>query len=118
VKNEIASMADLAEKIKELEALEKRQMAGIKVQMQEISEDLKPAVLVKNAFNEIAGNTNLKHTIIDTSLGIGAGFLARKLFTSNSKNIFRKMTGYALQLIATNIVTKKMPVMREKITDL
>ena len=118
MKHNITNMADLTQKIKELEAVEAMQIAGIKLQKQEILEGLRPSALIKNAFNEITSSKEIQHNAIDTSLGIGAGLLARKLFTLNSKNIFRKMTGFALQFITTSLVAKKMPVIRGKISEL
>lgn len=111
-------MADLAVRIQEMELKEAIQLAGIKAQCVELTECLKPSKLVKNAFNGILGSKSVQHTIIDTSLGLGAGWAVNKILTRNSKNIFRKMTGYALQLITTSLITKKMPEIREKITEL
>ena len=114
MKNEITSLNGINEKISELEELEARQIMAVKAHAFEISEALRPSVLVKNAFNEIFVSKNLQRNAIDTSMGIGVGWLVRRLFTINSKNIFRRMTGYALQVITTKLVTKNMPWIREK----
>jgi len=113
--NTVANMNDLTRRILELEALHATQLASIKDQTQEILNDLKPSALVKSAFTEIAGNTRLKHNMIDTSLGIGAGFLVRKIFANKSAGLFRRLIGYGLQAITTKLVTKKIPAIRDKI---
>ncbi len=109
-------MDDLARKIKELEALEATQMEVVKAQLQVVRESLKPSSLIKNSFKSITGSGDLKHMAIDTSAGMAAGWVARKLFTLNSKGFVRKILGYGLQYITTNIVTKKLPELREKKT--
>ena len=108
-------MTDLDKKIKELEIVEARQLADIKEQFSVVKQSLRPSSLVKQAFNDIKGSKKIQRNALDTSVGMGAGFLARKIITFNSKNILRKLTGYALQYITTKLVTKKMPGIRGKI---
>lgn len=118
MKNNVATMTDLAVKIRELEVTEAIQLASIKAQAYELSQRLKPSALIKTAFNDIIGSKNLQRNALDTSLGLGAGWVARKIFARNSTNMFRKMTGYILQLIITSLATKKIPRLREKMSDL
>ena len=109
-------MDDLAERIKELEALEASQMEVVKAQLLVVRESLKPSALIKNSWKAITNSDDIKHTAIDTSAGLTAGWVARKLFTLNSKSFVRKILGYGLQYITTNLVTNKLPELREKIT--
>lgn len=109
-------MIKLETRIKELEAQEAAQLEEIKQQAVMLFEGLKPSALLKNAIDDITTSPALKHSVVDTSLAVGAGWLARKAFTFNSKNIFRKLLGYGLQYIATNVVSEKMPEWREKTT--
>lgn len=114
MKNTIATMDDLAIRIKELEALEALQMDVVKAQLMVVRQSLKPSSLIKNSFKSITSSGDLKHTAIDTSAGVAAGWAARKLFTINSKGFIRKILGYGLQYITTNMVAKKLPELREK----
>ena len=114
-KNTNANMSKLAARIKELEAQEAVQQEDLKQQAVELFEELKPSALLKSALHEITASSTLKHSVVDTSLAVGAGWLARKAFTFNSKNIFRKLLGYGLQYITTNVVSEKMPGLRNKI---
>ncbi|MBL0357625.1 MAG: hypothetical protein IPP72_12425 [Chitinophagaceae bacterium] len=118
MKDNIASMNDLAIQIKELEAVETEQMALLKTQALKVLEGFKPTSILKSTIAEIASSKDLKAGAVDISLGMGAGWLVRKAFQANSKNIFRKLTGFVLQTITTSIITRKMPVLRQKISDL
>ena len=113
MENTIATMDDLAERIKYLEAMEIVHMAEIKQRSAALKDGLRPSALLKNAVQSITGSPAIRHTAVDTSVGMAAGWAARKIFTLNSKNIFRKLLGYGLQYIATNVVIKEMPKLRE-----
>ncbi len=115
MKNGIANMTDLDERIKQLEALQAVQLTALKIQSRELMEDLKPSALLKTAFKDVVSSKAVKSDVMNTSIGMGAGWVARKLFTFNSKNLFRKVAGYALQYITTNLVTKKIPAIKDKI---
>lgn len=108
----------LAAAIKNLEQKEAMQMELLKQQGHETLQSLKPSSLVRSAISSVATSKNLQHNIVDTSIGIGAGLLARKWYQGGSKNIFKKLAGFMLQNLTTGIVAKKMPDVREKISSL
>lgn len=106
----------LVEEIRRLEQKEAMQINLLKLQGQETLHSLKPSSLVKSALGTVATSKDFKKNVIDTSLGIGAGLLARKWYVGASKNIFKKLAGFLLQNITTGVVTKKMPAVRERIS--
>lgn len=108
----------LANEIKLLEEKEFMQMELLKQQGRETLQSLKPSSLVKSAISSVTMSKNLPQNIIDTSLGIGAGLIAKKWYLGASKNIFKKIAGFVLQNITTGLVAKKMPAVREKISSL
>jgi len=108
----------LADEIKLLEQREARQTELLKKMGNETLQSLKPSSLVKSAIGSITASKNLQHNILDTSLGIGAGLLARKWYVGASRNIFKKLAGFVLQNITTGVIAKKMPGVREKISSL
>ena len=114
MKNSVATMDDLTERIKALEAMDAAQMEVVKAQLLVVKELLRPSVIIKNSLKAVTGSDDVKHAAIDTSAGLATGWLARKLFTFNSHGFVRKILGYGLQYITTNIVTKKLPELREK----
>jgi hypothetical protein len=116
VESNVASMDDLAKKISELEAVETIQCAALFAQANKLRNDIRPSSLLKSAFAGLTSSKTLQHGAIDTSLGLGAGWLVKKLVQSGSKNIFRRLAGTVLQTVATGIFTSKMPLIRQKIT--
>lgn len=108
----------LTEQIKQLKEKEALQHQMLKDEANALLQSLKPASLVKSAVSSIANSKNLTQNIVDTSLGIGAGLLAKKLYLRGSKNIFKKLAGFVLQNVTTGLVSRKMPDIREKISSL
>ena len=108
----------LAGEIKQLEQQEAMQTAALKQLGHETLQSLKPSSLVESAIGSFTASKNLQHNLLDTSLGIGAGLLARKWYVGASKNMFKKLAGFVLQNITTGMVAKKMPDVRDKISSL
>jgi hypothetical protein len=106
----------LAEQIELLQQKETLQTKRLKYYAGETVQSLKPFELVKSAISGIATSPNFKQNILDTSIGIGAGLIARKWYVGTSDNIFKKIAGFLLQNITTAIVAKKMPGVRDKIS--
>ena len=110
-------MSDLQNRIKELQALEARQMAGLKQQVSDTAESLRPSNLVKGVFNEMAASKSLKRDALNASLGIGAGMLIKKIITYKSKGLLWKVAGFVLQAVTTTLVSKNLPNLRQNIAD-
>ena len=106
-------MSDLESRILELEQVHTQQIADLKGSAVHIVDSLRPANLIKSALKGISSSPKLRSTALDTVIGIGSGFLGRKLYVGGSKNIFRKIAGSAVQFVVTNFVRKKIPEMRE-----
>lgn len=112
--DDINTMTDLQERIKQLELQEKQQIAILKLQAKQTAESLRPSNLVKNAFSDMAGSKTLRQNALKASVGLGAGMLVKKLITFNSKGILRKIAGFALQSVTTKLVAKKLPLTKPK----
>ena len=110
-------MDGLAARIKELEARDGHQMENIKLQLHQVKASLQPGALIKSSLKAITTSKEIKGTALTTTAGLAAGWVARKLFTLNSKSLIRKAIGYGVQLATTKLVTKKLPRLTEnKIT--
>ncbi len=109
----VSSMDDLETRILELEKLQATQMAELKLSAVSIVEGFSPANMVRTALQDVVQSPDLRKTAINTAIGIGAGFLGRKLFVGRSNSIFKKISGSAVQFLITNFVRKKIPEMQE-----
>ncbi len=106
-------MKDLAIRIQELEQQQADQLAGLKQSTTGIAESLTPTNLLKTVFKDISHSPDLRRSVINTAIGIGAGFIGRKIFVGSSNNLFKKITGSAMQFLIANFVRKKMPDITE-----
>jgi hypothetical protein len=118
VKESINTMSGLEDRIKELEALETRQMEALKFHAFETAESMRPSNLLKSALSEMVGSKSLKINALNASVGLGAGMLIKKIITYKSKGLLMKMAGFALQAVTTKLVSKNLPKFRQKINDL
>lgn len=116
MKKAVSGRDALDSKIRELELLQSEQIEDLKQSGQEFMHSMSPSNLLKNAMKTVVGSPGLRSTAIDTAISAGAGLLGKKLFVFNSKSVFRKLAGTAVQFIVSNFVRNKIPEVKEKIT--
>ena len=90
-------------------------MAELKEMAGNIVDSVSPAAIIRSTLKDIAVSPDLRSNVINTAIGLGTGFLGKKLFVGNSKNIFKKITGTALQFVVANFIRKKIPEMKENL---
>jgi hypothetical protein len=78
----------------------------LKEQFQLTYEGFKPAKLMQSTFKEMVSSPYLIENIIDTSISIATGYLAKRVVVGASSNLIRRLLGSALQLGVTSLVTK------------
>jgi|SRR6185436_14852804 len=100
----INSAIVLRNNILHLEARQAEEAIKVEEQFYVVYENLKPVNVIKGALKNAFASGTVKHTIIDTSIAIAAGFLSRKLFVNVSHNPLRKILGTALQFGITKAV--------------
>lgn len=103
----------LETRIQELEKQYARQMTELKASGADIGDSLSPSRMLKSALKEVSQSPDLRKTAINTAIGIGAGFLGKKLYIGNSKSMFKKVAGSAVQFLIANFVRKKIPDMHK-----
>ncbi len=102
-------MHDLENRILKLEQLQAQQMAELKASGAEILHSISPSSILKSAWKDVVESPGLRNKAINTAIGIGAGLLGGKLYVGKSKNIFKRISGSAIQFLITNFVRKKIP---------
>jgi hypothetical protein len=103
----INSVILLKATIVELEIRKKEQGHIIKEKFYTIKENLKPANIIRNTFDEVATSSKLRSNLLGALVGLGAAYFSRKLVVGKSGNIFRRIIGSALQLGLSAVVAKK-----------
>jgi hypothetical protein len=102
----INSLTGLREAIFQLEIRQAEEAKALKEQFHLAYNSIKPINLIKSTFKEVAQSRELKDNIVNTSVGLSAGYLSKVLFQGASKNPLKKLLGSVLMFGITNLVTK------------
>jgi hypothetical protein len=110
--NTINSAILLKEAIFELEIKKKEQGQTIKEQFHVIKENLRPANIIRNTFEEVAASPKLRINLMGALVGLGAAYFSRKLVVGKSASTFRNILGSVLQLGISAVVASKPGVLQ------
>lgn len=106
----IQSMSDLEYAIQLLEFKKAEEAQLLKEISYMTYESVKPINIIKNIFKESVEPQNIKDNLVNTSVGLGIGYLSKILFQSVVKVPFKKFLGSALMLSVENLVAKNPEV--------
>lgn len=102
----INSLTGLREAIFQLEIRQAEEAKMLKEQFYLAYNSVKPINLIKSTFKEVAESRELKDNIVNTSIGLTAGYVSKVLFEGTSKNPLKRLLGSFLMFGITNLVTK------------
>ncbi len=102
----INSANDLRNAILQLEIKQAEEVNILKEQFHVVYESIKPVNLIKTAFKEITQSGELKNNILNTSVGLAAGYVSKSLFEGSTKSPVKKLLGSVLMFGISNLVTK------------
>lgn len=103
---EINNSTDLKAAIQNLESKNLLQKQVITDMFNDTVESLKPINLLKSSFNKVVRSPGLVEKIIDATVGLGAGFLSKKLLIGKSTSILKKLLGNAVEFGVAGLITK------------
>ncbi len=93
----IETKKELDEAILRLEAKKLSLKNDISDQYHSTLEGLKPANLLKEAFSSVTHSSAAMSGIAKTIVGVGAGFLTKRLFLGRSSTFIQKLLGNAVK---------------------
>jgi hypothetical protein len=102
----INSGTDIRQLILQLEIQQGVELKLLREQLHLTYESIKPINLVRNTFKEVVASEELTDNIVNTSVGLAAGYVSKTLFEKASHSPFRKLMGTALLFGVTNLVAK------------
>lgn len=73
---------------------------------------LRPINLIKGVFHDVTASPEIKNDFVNNAIGLGAGFLSKKLLVGNSHHPVKKVLGTLLQFGIANLVSKKSPKLK------
>jgi hypothetical protein len=104
---------DLSRAIDELELIAAAQKKEMEKTFVVVSENLKPANLVKSGVRSVlSGNHN--DELVNILIGIGTGFISRKLIIGKPHGFVSKTVGKAIQWGMAGLVSKNAESIKEK----
>lgn len=97
----------LNQRIQFLENQQDVEWCSIKDEIDEIKHNLKPLNLIRNTVEEINETVGFKGNLAQSAISIGIGYLTKKIIVGKSDSTFKNIFGSLLQLVVTNLVSKK-----------
>lgn len=104
--NKITSVAELKASIQVLEIRQAEEGKLLKEQFKITYESLKPANLIKNTLRDLTSDPSLKGDLMNTTLGLAAGYLTKKIAVGATNNPLKQIFGTLLQMGISSIVSK------------
>lgn len=102
----IISESDLRYAILQLESKQAEESTLLKAQFLVAVESIKPINLIKSVFTEAVESEDLKHNMVNSSIGLSAGYITKILFQGFSHSPIRKLLGTALMFGIKNIIAQ------------
>ena len=102
----IINTAQLKEAIATLETHATIKKSVMVEQFHQTYDSLKPANLIRNAFEDLVDVPGIADNFIGSSIGLGAGVLSKKILVGKPTNIFKRILGTAIELIVAKTVSK------------
>jgi hypothetical protein len=117
MKKKVTNSDELAAAIAELELRAAAQKQDIQETFMAVSENLRPLNLVKNGFRSVFSGEH-KEDILNALIGLGSGFLSRRLILGRSTGFMGKTVGKAIQWGMAGLVSKNAEKIKEKAGEL
>jgi hypothetical protein len=113
MKRKVENAEDLSRAIAELELKATAKKKEIRETFANVSENLKPANLIKSGLRSVFSG-NHKEELVNILIGVGTGFLSRKLLLGRPHGFVGKTLGKALQWGMAGLVSKNAEKIKEK----
>ena len=97
---------ELKEAIRELETKKSLEEAELKYEFTQLRETYKPSNIIKNTVSEVAASPKFRYNALNIALGLGAGYLSKKLVVGRSAGLLKRTLGTALQYGVSSLVSK------------
>lgn len=91
--------------IKTLEDRKEVQLHELKRESRSLFEAMRPINLIKSTLKEAMASPEVKSSLLNTAIGMGSGFVAKKLFLGGT-GLLSKLLGPIVQKVVSSKVTR------------
>jgi hypothetical protein len=102
----ISTGFELQNAIKVLETERDYRLMLMNQNFRQAYESIKPINLIGNILDEVTTSPYLTNNVIDTAIGLTAGYISKKAIVKESDGVFKKLFGAVLQYGVTNLVAQ------------
>ena len=108
----IVTESDLRVAILHLESRQAEEAKLMKAQFLVAVESIKPINLIKSAFIEATESEDLQDNLVNSTIGLSAGYISKLLFQGISHSPLRKILGTAVMFGIKNLVAQNPEAIR------
>lgn len=112
----INNLKDLTERIRELEQRRTHEETGLKVKFHEVLVSFKPVNIISGTIKDIQESAPLKKGLFKLAVGLGVGYMSKKLVMGKPAGSFAKILGSAIQYGIAGIISRNEPSINEEET--
>jgi hypothetical protein len=102
-----STSVELEERIIELESRYRNQVVHIKSSITNLKEQLTPSHIIESGVQNVVHSKTIRKKALLSTLGIGAGVLAKKIFINKSRNPLMRIAGVGLQFLVSRFIARR-----------
>lgn len=103
--DKITSTSELEARIIELQTQGKEESVALKTELSVAVENINPIQILTNGLKEILKSPEVKHELFNLSLGMSAGYMAKRLVIGKSENTLQHITGNIVGMVVSKNVS-------------
>lgn len=115
MQDQIKSKAELKALIANLEQTQSKEWPLLKVEANLLFESFKPANIVTDIIIELTKNPEVKHNLLNTALGMGAGYVSKRLVQGGSPGGVMRIFGSLVEMSVSGVVAQNSDGLSEVI---
>lgn len=111
----ITNITELQERLDELQIQQKEEGIALKAELITVMEDIKPVHLLAKGIKEVIASPEVKNELFSLTLGIGAGYVAKKIVIGNSDGPIQEIAGNILGMVVSKNVASNSDKIRSSV---